>query len=121
MRRLETREHGDTLVIRVSRRGHASLPSAESVVRGLGPPVWNHFQYSCPVIVRAYAWAGSDDCGLGRGLLYRAANIIAARARSESLLRYSDVTDHMHTNHAPLPETNGERNYLGDSESDRHG
>ena len=26
---------------------------------GRGPTVWNHFQYSCPVIVRAHTWAGT--------------------------------------------------------------
>ena len=33
-----------------------------------------------------------------------AADIIAARARSESLLRHSDVSAHIHTSHAPPPE-----------------
>ena len=37
-----------------------------------------------------------DGCGLGRRLLDRAADIIAARARSEALLRHSDV----HMSHA---------------------
>ena len=45
-----------------------------------------------------------DGFWLGQGLLDQAANIIAARARSESPLLYSDVTDHMHTNHAPPPQ-----------------
>ena len=48
-------------------------------------------------------------CGLGRGLLDRAAGTIAARARSESLLRHSDVSTHMHMSHAPPPEPNGAR------------
>ena len=44
-----------------------------------------------------------DGCGLGRGLLGRAddSDITAARRRSESLLRCSDVIARMHTSHAP--------------------
>ena len=50
-----------------------------------------------------------DGCGLGRGLLDRAADIIAARARSESLPRHSDASTHMHMSHAPAPEPNRAR------------
>ena len=50
-----------------------------------------------------------DGCGLGRGLLDWAADIIAARARSESLIRHSDVFTHMHMSHAPPPEPNRAR------------
>ena len=39
------------------------------------------------------AWRRPDGCGL----VDRAADAIAARERSESLLRYSDVITHMHT------------------------
>ena len=57
-----------------------------------------------------------DVYGLGRGLLDRAADIAAARERSESLLRYpgSDVIAHMHTSHAPPPEPNRARIVLLD-------
>ena len=48
-------------------------------------------------------------CGLGRGQLDRACDITAARERSESLLRYSDVITHMHASHAPPPEPNRAR------------
>ena len=51
----------------------------------------------------------SDGCGLGRGLLDRAADITAARERSESLLRYSDVITHSHMSHAPPPKPNAAR------------
>ena len=47
-----------------------------------------------------------NGCGLGRGLLDRADDITAARERSESLLRYSDVITRMHTSHAPPLEPN---------------
>ena len=50
-----------------------------------------------------------DGCGLGRGLVDRAADFIAARARSESLLRHSDVSTHMRMSHAPPPEPNRAR------------
>ena len=47
-----------------------------------------------------------DGCVLRRGLLDRAADIIAARARSESLIRYSDVPTQKHMRHAPPQEPN---------------
>ena len=47
-----------------------------------------------------------DGCGLGRGLLDRAANITAARESSESLLVYSHVITHIYTSHAPPQEPN---------------
>ena len=47
-----------------------------------------------------------EGIGLGRGLLDWAADIITARARSESLLRHSDVSTHMQMSHAPPPEPN---------------
>ena len=52
-----------------------------------------------------------DVCGLERGLLDRADSddITAARERSNSLLRYSDVITHTHTSHAPPPQPNRAR------------
>ena len=39
-----------------------------------------------------------DGCGLGRVMLDRAADLTAARERSESLLRYSEVITRMQMN-----------------------
>ena len=57
-------------------------------------------------------YCGFEGCWLGRGLLDRATDTIAARARSESLLQPSDVIAHMHMSHAPPPEPSRARNDL---------
>ena len=67
----------------------------------------------------------APGCGpLGRGMPDRAADIIAARARSESLLQHSDVSVYSHA-HESRPATGTEQgtDYLADLNrcKDRHG
>ena len=89
--------HGTVGIHKVANR------PARGVAAGTEPAaVWNHFQYSCPVMVRVHTRPvrrRPDGCGLVR--LDWPADLIAARARSESLLPHSDVTTHMHMSHAP--------------------
>ena len=67
-------------------------------------PVWNRLQCSSPIwseTLHGSVRRRPDGCGLRRGLPDRAADIVAAQERSESLRRSSDVIAHTHPSHAP--------------------
>ena len=61
------------------------------------------------------ALQGFDRCGLGRGRLDRAADITAARKRSEPLLRLgsSDVITHLHPSDESCSATGTEQGCQG--------